>query len=318
MENQVTNLLQFISKRFPNIRFEVIQNSLSPTLKHFIIKDKNGEKGFGTDHNYHMAIEKAYSEFVERKTFQELNRMFGQFKTSNGFAAHIDSTKAKQSSMHELIERDALLLTWHSQIAPYWLTEEEAKVLMLPENLEINSKHKELGLKLNLGIVAKHKKILTCIAKVEGKFKGKDFFYIDTKTGANLSSVMNALIESISFYSHYIGLGHLNQNIYKTHKPNQPMDHFYYYLNHSIDVEWFHKGSSEVMEIPSRKIRNYIFKPEEIIGSENLKRIVSFSESDLMQSYYCGEFDLKNINMNRFHQFFGAKIKFNKQLHPLS
>lgn len=318
MENQITDLLQFISKRFPNTHFEVIHNSLSSTLKHFIVKDKVGVKGFGTDHSYPMAIEKAYSEFVERRTFQELHRMFGQFKTSNGFAAHVDSMKAKQSSIYELIERDALLLTWHSQIAPYWLTEEESRVLMLPENLEINSQHKKLGLKLNLGIVAKHKKLLTCIAKVEGKFKGKDFFYIDTKTGASLSDVLNALVESISFYSHYIGLGHLNQILYRTHIPNQPIDHFYYYLNHSIDVKWFHKGSLEVMEIPTSKIRNYILKPEEILGSENLKRVVSFSESDMMQPYYCGKFDLKNINLNRFHQFFGAKIKFNKQPHPLS
>lgn len=318
MENQINDLLQFISERFPSTRFEVIHNSLSPTLKHFIIKDSIGEKGFGTDHNYDLAIEKAYSEFVERKTFQELHRMFGQFKTSNGFAAHIDSKRAKQSSIHELIERDALLLTWHSQTAPYWLTENEAKALMLPDNLEINSKHKELGLKLNLGIVAKHGEILTCIVKVQGKYKGKDFFYIDTKTGTNLITVSNDLIESISFYSHYIGLGHLSKSRYKVHKPKQPMDHFYYYLSHSIDVNWFHKGSSQVMAIPASKISTYILKPEEILGVENLKRVVSFSESDLMQSYYCGEFDLDNINSNRFHQFFGTKIKYNKQLHPLS
>lgn len=291
---------------------------MSPTLKHFIIKDNIGEKGFGTDHNYHLAIEKAYSEFVERKTFQELHRMFGQFKTSNGFAAHTDSKRAKQSSIYELIERDALLLTWHSKTAPYWLTENEAKALMFPENLEINTAHTKLGFKLNLGIVAKHGKILTCIVKVQGKFKGKDFFYIDTKTGTNLITVSNALIESISFYSHYIGIGHLSKSTNKVHTPKQPMDHFYYYLNHTIDVDWFHKGSSQVMIIPASKISTYILTPEEILGAKNLKRVVSFSESELMQSYYCGEFNFKNINSNRFHQFFGSKIKYNKQLHPLS
>lgn len=318
MENQISDLLQFITERFPSTRFEVIHNSLSPTLKHFLIKDSIGEKGFGTDHNYQLAIEKAYSEFVERKTFQELNRMFGQFKTSNGFAAHIDFKSAKNASIYELMERDALLLTWHSQTAPYWLTENESKALMLPENLEINSKHKELGFNLSLGILSKHGEILTCIVKVQGKFKGKDFFYIDTKTGTNLVTISNALIEGISFYSHYISLGHLNKNRNKVHNPKQPMDHFYYYLNHSIDVNWFHKGSPHVMIIPASKINTYILRPEEILGGENLKRIVSFSESELMQSYYCGEFDLENINSNRFHQFFGTKIKYNKQLHPLS
>jgi hypothetical protein len=318
MENQVSALLQFISKRFPNTHFEVIHNSLSPTLKHFVIKDQNGEKGFGTDHNYYLAIEKAYSEFVERKTFQELHRMFGQFKTSNGFAAHIDSKRAKQSSINELIERDAFLLTWHTAIAPYWLSESESKSLMLPENIEINSKHAKLGLKLSLGIVAKHKNVLTCIAKVKGKFKGKDFFYIDTKTGTDLITVLNALIESITFYSHFISLGHMGKNINRSLKPNQPIDHFYYYLNHSISLGWFHKGSPEVMEIPVSKINTYILKPEEFLGGECLNRVVSFSESELMQPYYCGNFNLKNINLTRFQQFFDTKVKFNIQLHPLS
>lgn len=318
MENQINDLLQFISERFSSTRFEVINNSLSPTLKHFIIKDKNGEKGFGTDHNYQLAIEKAYSEFVERKTFQELHRMFGQFKTSNGFAAHMDSKSAKDASIHELMERDALLLTWHSQTAPYWLTENELQALVLPENLEISSKHKELGLNLRLGILAKHGRLLTCIVKVQGRFKGRDFFYIDTKTGTNLVTISNALIESISFYSHYISLGHLSKNRNKMHPPKQPIDHFYYYLNHSIDVNWFHKGSSHVMVIPSSTINTYILRPEEILGGKNLKRVVSFSESELMQSYYCGKFSSKKINSNRFHQFFGTKIKYNKQLHPLS
>lgn len=318
MENQINELLQFITERFPNICFEIVHNSLSPTLKHFIVKETNGEKGFGTDHDYLLAIEKAYSEFVERKTFQELNRIFGQFKTSNGFAAHVDRKQAKQSSINELIERDALLLTWHSQTAPYWLTEDEAKSAMLPENLEINSKHNELGLKLSLGIVAKHGTTLTCIAKVQGKFKGKDYFYIDTKTGKNLSNVLNALVESISFYSHYLGLGLLGQRRTNINNLNQPMDHFYYYLNNFDDTKWFHRGSSNVIEIPPNKIITYILTAEEILGIKKLERIVSFSESDMMQSYYCGEFNLNNINIKRFQQLFGNNLNYNKQLHPLS
>ncbi len=147
MENQINDLLQFIQEKFVDTRFEVVHNSLSPTLKHFIIKDDLGEKGFGTDHSYLIAIEKAYSEYIERKTFHELHRIFGQFKTSNGFAAHLDPKRARQASVHELIERDAFLLTWHSGIAPYWLTEDELKALLLPENLKINLKHKKLGLK---------------------------------------------------------------------------------------------------------------------------------------------------------------------------
>lgn len=312
MENQIKDLLQFVSERFPSARFEIVHNSLSTTLKHFIIRDDSGDKGFGTDHNYDLAVEKAYSEFVERKTFQELHRTFGLFHTSNGFAAHIDFKNSKQSSVYELIERDALLLTWHSKTAPYWLTESEARALILSENLEINYNHKKYGLKLNLGIVAKHRNVFTCVAKVEGK----NCFYIDTKTGKNIKTILNALIESISFYSHYINLGHNNNG--QSNNPTQPIDHFYYYLNHSSNTKWFHKGSSNVIEISPCRINTYSINPEDILGIENLNRVVSFSESNLMQSYYCGSFDWENINLKRFHQIFGKNVKYNKQIHPLS
>lgn len=318
MENQIDHLLQFITDRYSSSQFEIIHNSLSPTLKHFIVRDNSGEKGFGTDHNYGNAIEKAYSEFIERKTFQELHKTYGGFNTSNGFAAHVDTKNARESSVRELIERDAFLLTWHTQTAPYWMTDAEVKAVLFDENASINSKHKELGLKLSLGIVATHNNLLTCIAKVKGNLKGKDFFYIDTKTGADLVRILNSLVESISYYTHFITFKKFTKKYHKFNKAKQPIDHFFYYLNYIEDVTWFHKSSSHVIEIPKIGINTYTFNPDDILEVKNLKRIVSYSESNSMQTYYCGKFNLDKINIDRFQQVFGAKTTYNKQLHPLS
>lgn len=318
MENKIDHLLQFITERFSDIHFEIIHNSLSPTLKHFIVRDSNGEKGFGTDHNYCIAIEKAYSEFIERKTFQELHRIYGGFKSSNGFAAHINPKNARESSINELIERDAFLLTWHSKIAPYWMTEAEVKLVLFAENLYIIQKHKNLGLKLSLGIIATHGNLRTCITKVEGILNGKKIFYIDTKTGSDFNKILNALVESISYYTHFITLKPFSKKTLNLKKVNQPIDHFFYYLGFTEDITWFHKSSSKVIEIPKSEVNTYVFTPDNILDIKKLKRTVSFSESNSMQNYYCGPFKINKVNTSRFQQIFGANINYNKQLHPLS
>ncbi len=319
MENKVNHLLKFISDIFQDSTFEVIHNSLSPTLKHFIVRDSTGEKGFGSDHDYLIAIEKAYSEFIERKTFHELNRMFNQFKTSNGFAAHLNVSNATIASRNELIERDALLLTWHSKTAPYWIECSEIKNLLTNENLELFLNHNKITLKVKFGIIATCNETITCIVSIQGQYKGKRFFYIDTKAGSNLSILINSLLESISFYSHHIDMGLLKKNSYSVRTPVNPMDHFYYYLNSNVDIGWFDKGSSNVYNIPSSQIRNYSLNPQAILGvKQSLNRKVVYSESESMQSYYCGKFNSKDINTTRFRNIFGKNLIFNKQLHPLS
>ena len=49
MEDKISILLRFIHSQFPQARFEIIHNSFSPTLTHFIIREGANEKGFGTD-----------------------------------------------------------------------------------------------------------------------------------------------------------------------------------------------------------------------------------------------------------------------------
>lgn len=319
MENQIDSLLESINMRFPEARFEIIHNSFSPSLKHFIIRDNYSGKGFGTDHDCLIAIQKAYSEYVERKTLIQLDKLYGSFKSSNGFAAHLTKSLAKESSIFELIERDAFLIAWHSYTAPYWLSDIEIKKILGDENFLIVNEHNKFNLKLNLGIVAKSNKVLTCIAKVQGKYKGKDFFFIDTKSGTDLSRILNSLVEGITFFSHFLSQSDEHFNRRRGRKLIKPIDHFFYYLNTESEHKWFSKKTSKVIEIPAVGIQSYIFSPNELLGTLNTNRYVCFSESKEMQSYYCGEFRLnKNININRFENVFDHNFVFNKSIHPLS
>ena len=317
MENKVNDTLQFIKERFPNSKFEIVHNSLSSSLKHFIIKSGT-HKGFGTSHDILESIEKAYSEFIERRTLSELNAMFGNFKTSNGFAAHVNCVKAMMASKNELIERDSLLLCWHSGTPPYWLTSNEIRQLLNIENFEIFKNCMKKGLDLKLGIISQNADVFTCIESAFGKYKKKSFFFIDTKADFSLSGIMNDLVESIAYFAHFILLDNLHFVGKKSKKLISPMDHFYYYLKSDANIDWFKKSSRYVLNFKPIDIKVYTLNPEEILGIKDLSRDVSFAESDSMQTYYCGHFELKNINTKRFEQVFGTDIIYNKQPHPLA
>lgn len=319
MENKINNILNLVSTNFSDVKFEIVRNSFSPTLVHFLIKDKLNEKGFGTDHNILNAIEKAYSEFIERKVFHELCRSFSEFNNSNGFAAHKTISQAKQSSIDELIERDTFILCWHGKKAPYWLSKIDINKILSQENIEIYNLHKKVSLNLKLGILSKNGNVFTCIAKVDGSFNGKKFFYIDTKSNSDLRYTLNKLIESITYYSHFISKGYLATLSHKKRIVlNQPIDHLYYYLMKSTNIDWLDQGSNHVLDILPTQITSYCISPEQILEKSNLKRKIIYSESNFMQNYYCGEFSTEQINLNRFYKIFGKNIDINPMPHPLS
>lgn len=317
MEDQVTTLLQSVKNNFPLIKFEIVNNAFSPTLKHFVIKENNKIKGFASGHCLKLTVEKAYSEFIERKTLFALNSIFSCFKTSNGFAAHLNFQKAKNCSLYEIIERDAFLLSWHGQIAPYWLSFSEITNLLSEENLIILTLHSRYKLSFRFGILASSNASLTAIGLVECLDEQRSF-YIDCKSGPNMRDLANALIESVTYHSHYIIKGYRKRIQFKKNQLQSPMDHFDYYLKARKEINWFFKGRSDVFEFLPNKIFSYNCNVGNLIGKKNLNRSVCFSESNQMQDYYCGKLLDTNYNRDRFLQVFGETFIPNTQVHPLS
>lgn len=309
MEDQVISFFHTVKELFPSMKFEVIHNSFSPNIVHYVLRD-NDSRGFGGAGSKTLAAQKAYSEFIERKTMGELNKMFNAFKTSNGFAAHIDQDEAIKNSRYEIIERDAILLTWHGKQAPYWVEGQELESFLSAENMNILNLHKSYGLDLKLGLVALSQGIYTAIACV--RLKG-DRFYIDCKTGESLFDIFNALVESVVFHSHYIVQGYKGKSV---SIPKKPMDHLDFYLRPKKGLDWFFKGGHEVMELPSEEIITMNCQVDELLNMKT-GRVVYYSEAPLMQSYYCGLLN-EHQNKQRFLNVFGKEVKLNKQIHPLS
>lgn len=317
MEDQVINLFKAIKEKFPLIQFEIVHNSFSPTLKHFVLKENKHIKGFGGAHDELLAANKAFSEFIERKALAELNKSYACFETSNGFAAHVDFDSAQASSRNEVIERDAFLVSWHSKTAPYWLSSDDTAKLLSDENSIILKAHFKHKLNLRIGLVAISESIITAIACVECS-DTKYSFYVDCKTGENLVTLANALVESVAYNSHFIIKGYREKTNFNDNQLTSPMDHFNYYMQMKKNTEWFFKGSESVLEFPPEEIATFDCDIEALLGIKNLNRVVCFSESEAMQTYYCGKVSKENYNKQRFESIFGENFKPNKQVHPLS
>ena len=75
--------------------------------------------GFGGDLDPLVAQRKALFEFVERMVFRQFRE--ADDHSSSGWAAHESLDLAKRASRFELLERDALLVSWLSRTSPRYL-----------------------------------------------------------------------------------------------------------------------------------------------------------------------------------------------------
>jgi hypothetical protein len=88
-------------------------------------------RGFGEAPTRLLALQKSIAEAVERVTYRAMKGTLNS-KNSNGWAAHINSSKAFSAALDELLERDAVLVHWLCQKPmteisprswPKWLTD---------------------------------------------------------------------------------------------------------------------------------------------------------------------------------------------------
>ena len=95
------------------------------------------------------------------------------------------------------------------------------------------------------------------------------------------------------------------------------MDHLDYYLKPRNGLDWFFKGSHDVMELPLEEIITMDCYANDLLNTTT-DRFVYYSEAPRLQSYYCGKLISANKNKMRFESVFGKDFEINKQIHPLS
>jgi hypothetical protein len=81
---------------------------------HCSVRDEiSGTMGFGGGATSREAQLKAVFEWIERRSFRQ-----GQSETSSGWAAHTSPDAARRAAELELVERDAILVSWLLKISP--------------------------------------------------------------------------------------------------------------------------------------------------------------------------------------------------------
>lgn len=132
-----------------------------PLLNDFYVYQMSAEvhgqicPGLGVDRSRPLAIIKAIFEYYERLAFME-HGASKEMTSTNGMAAHLIKEKALITAQEELMERDAILMHWYSQIPFRAVPAEQTLFLNKYKEYLKAKKLKALFRKTTLGLKEAH------------------------------------------------------------------------------------------------------------------------------------------------------------------
>ena len=317
MENETLKaLIESVRGIHPHAEITVIEDLFQKELVHFTIAEDKRKRGFGSDRVSVTAFRKAYSEFVERKTFLSLAH---QQKTSNGFAVHLNDVLAKENAFYELVERDALLCSWLAKVPPCWITDEALIKLAGPKILETRSCLRARKLDFKIGFQAQTGDVFTVVGALFSP-EGLMGMAIDCKAGKDIPALISAALDGISFWATII-MNRLDQTgIILINDQGQgdwePSSHFEYYLDKSYLPNWFLSGAQEVLHLKPFDV-HFIEHSISMECAWDLKCVQASSSNFI--DYYVGPTPQNNeLIIRRMKENFQNLDTFNDEIHPLA
>lgn len=275
-------------------------------------------RGFGSDGNKAIALQKAISELVERIAFLDFGNS-SIVATSNGFAAHPLLDQAINNSVAELIERDVVMTRWMLKIGPTWMEESLVDKIFGKWSSEILPLFGKKYFELKVGVWGSVGIYNVYVMSLKSK-RDNWGFSIATKASPNLEMAMDALIGDCRRAATVMeSLGHSFGNVPpQISQISSPMDHRTYYFNSSklVGCDWFFESN---MEAPSHEPMPRITTEEIILNIElpwSLK--VARSSAPTLQQYFVGYPNSENINFSRLQSLGILGNQINQQLHPLA
>lgn len=317
MENEkLKALIDAVRIKHPKVEISVVQDLFQKDLVHFSILESKKERGFGSDCNACHAFLKAYSEFVERKTFLSL-RNAG--KTSNGFAVHVSSALAKENAFYELIERDALLCSWLAKVPPCWISENTLFQVLGHKISEIKKKLKEKQFDFKIGFQAQTGDISTVVGMLFSP-TGLIGMAIDCKAGRDIPALISSSLDGVSFWATIIS-NRLEEtgSIFAKESISglwEPSSHFEYHLDKSHFPDWYLAGGSEILSLEPF-YANFLEHSISFQCPWELKCVQARGSNFI--DYYVGPTRLDDEHIiKRMKQNFSSDLKFNSEIHPLA
>jgi|GEM_PF-4800515 len=276
--------------------------------------------GFGTGPNADQALLRAYSEWIERRTFHSIASSQGLHST-NGMSAHPAKVSAIENAKLELIERDAFLVGWLAGRSPRWLEEREVQALdptgsLLTHIALFAANH----FRLKLGIIGVSQSAVVVVTAIIAckPLAIAGGVAIQTKAAYSLKSALRGAVQTQRTAATVVWnrqRGDLPPLKIDSSDLSQPRDLLAYYFDraNAIDLDWYIGGSAEALELPACAIDVETLSP-----SSAWPLTVAMASRPLMQDYFACKDSSDHINWERLRAVFPGAAEVNERMHPLS
>ncbi len=252
------------------------------------------ETGYGEAGQKLLAIEKSIAEAFERLIFRLLRGTSYGSITTNGWAAHISRSNAKQSAIEELFERDSVLAHWFckkpfheidSDTLPSWCKK------WMDEELSRSVYPRLRVLVTHLGELPA---AVTIMTRPDGKGVLSHATHADLGTALKKALVEITSIAQSTKKSHFFDS---SKNLFED--PNcdgfqaKPIDHAMVYAYHSPFPEWMYGKMASWNQIQTDWIKSYqSFDPKKLKVNFTILTqsplIVGRATSPMIQDVYFG------------------------------
>ena len=253
--------------------------------------------GFGEAPTNLVALQRSIAEGVERAIYKALKGTTHGSPNSNGWAAHINRTRAADSAVDELVERDAVLVHWLRKIPmravtptswPTWLSEwTRAELCLSPRFNQLRVLISSHGYKPTLTTVLTDKQGYAVLSHATAKTLDEAM----SKALAETCRIAQIAIEGLHVESSKTLAGEADPK-----STSSPEDHAMYYAFHEPLPPWLFGDGIDLGEAR----RTWNAAQSMFVTSVRAKiapqfhqitdgpLVVGFATSDLIQGLYFG------------------------------
>jgi len=272
--------------------------------------------GLGFGFNERLSIIRAWAEFLERYSFYVVATQLGdRDQTTNGYACHTFSKKARNAALAELVERDMLLTNWLLRLPSIRLHIEELSNQQ--ENIARVRVLKNLGAEIEFGIMG------TCMGFLGGiGFVGDQLNYgIVTSANRSIETLLDNLVLQASALVESWMSPTAPQPIESLPEHAWPIDHLKFYLRTGKQLVTkqllAEKGSVRHFPAFDYKFLNLTSEnPFALSSGFSVCRAITSEGQDL----WIGPTRPEYVNLERLSRICGRPVRYenvNQEPHPL-
>jgi hypothetical protein len=325
LQNNSTSIQELVSSirekhLLENITITALESHLSSDFWHMEVRSEvNNISGWADDVDPILALKKAYSEYAERIAYSRW-----KMPTTNGLAAAPLFEMAAAAGTREVIERDALLITWLAKRPPVWLCDSD--ISKLPTQIQdIHSELDSLGVKLRLGVVAMSTGSTVTVAAIDGKkAKGDTFgFAFGFSANSSLASAFLSCVGEVCRYFAHVSARsragiHPSGSVAAlvSREARSPETHLQFHLHpwNAPEDFWYWKSSPNILCLPELSIDvKTVPQEQEFFGNI----VTVLAHSPFAQQPFWGFPTIEKLNLPRF-EMCGLKPILRSEIHPLA